>query len=531
MKTAYYNGRVYTGEGFATAFLIEDGVFTFCGNDRNALQLCDQKVDLEKRFVCAGFNDSHMHLLNFGQFLNMARLNEHTDSLKGMLEYVKTFKEEHGYKNDQWLRGRGWNQDLFTDINKMPDRWNIDEYVSDVPVILTRACGHVCAVNSKALELAGIDRDTVSPDGGDIGHKNGEPDGLFYDRAISLITSTIPDPDKDTIKKLIESSCKELNSYGITNSQTDDYGVFNVPFEMINQAYEELDKEGKLTVRVNEQTNFTNVDVFNRFFETGRVRADRFRTGPLKMLGDGSLGGRTAWLSRPYDDDPSTSGFPLIDDQTMNEMVSIANRTGIPVAIHAIGDRCLDQVLDAIEKALDECPREDHRHGIVHCQISRRDQLERIIRLKLHVYAQSVFLDYDNHIVYQRAGKDLAETSYSWKTLMENGVIISNGSDAPVELPDVLKGIECAVTRTSLDGTGPYLRDQAFSVREAIDSFTVNGAIASFEEDFKGKIKSGYLADFVILDKDPFETAGKEIHNIKVLETYVGGKCVYRKGA
>ncbi|MBQ1878736.1 MAG: amidohydrolase family protein, partial [Erysipelotrichaceae bacterium] len=150
---------------------------------------------------------------------------------------------------------------------------------------------------------------------------------------------------------------------------------------------------------------------------------------------------------------------------------------------------------------------------------------------KLHVYAQSVFLDYDNHIVTPRVGEKLASTSYSWKTLMNNGVIISNGSDAPVELPDVLKGIECAVTRTSLDGTGPYLKDQAFSVRQAIDSFTINGAIGSFEEDIKGKIKSGYLADFVILDRDPFETDPKEIHTINVLETYISGKCVYRKGA
>ncbi|MBQ4253620.1 MAG: amidohydrolase, partial [Erysipelotrichaceae bacterium] len=529
--TAYYNGHIYTGESFVSAFVEEDGLFTFCGDDKEALKQADRKIDLNGRFVCAGFNDSHMHLLNFGLFLSMARLNEHTDSLKGMLEYVRSFREENSFSDNQWLRGRGWNQDLFADEKRMPNRFDIDRYVSDVPVILTRACGHVCAVNSKALELAGIDENTKSPDGGDIGFADGKPNGLFYDRAIDMITSHIPDPDIETVKKLIESSCHALNSYGITNSQTDDYGVFNVSYKLINQAYEELDKEGKLTVRVNEQTNFTDPAVFCEFIENGRVKGDRYKTGPLKMLGDGSLGGRTAWLSRPYDDDPSTCGFPLINDQTMKEMVSLANYTGIPVAIHAIGDRCLDQVLDAIENALNEFPRNDHRHGIVHCQISRADQLERIIRLKLHVYAQSVFLDYDNHIVYDRAGEKLASTSYSWKTLQDNGVIISNGSDAPVELPDVLKGIECAVTRTSLDGTGPYLPDQAFSVRQAIDSFTINGAIGSFEEDIKGKIKSGYLADFVILDRDPFETDPKEIHTINVLETYIDGKCVYRKGA
>ena len=245
------------------------------------------------------------------------------------------------------------------------------------------------------------------------------------------------------------------------------------------------------------------------------------------MLGDGSLGGRTAHLTNPYHDDPNEIGFNLFLDEQMNTMIDLANRNNMQVAVHAIGDACLDQVLNAIDKALQNHPRDDHRHGIVHCQISRADQLERMEKLKLHIYAQSIFLDYDNHIVEQRVGKELASTSYNWKTLMDNGLTISNGSDAPVEIPDALKGIECAITRTSIDGTGPYLPEQAFSVKEAIDSFTINSAKASFEEDYKGLIKQGYLADFVILDEDPFEIDKFSIHKIKVLKTYLNGKCVY----
>ncbi|MBQ1692382.1 MAG: amidohydrolase family protein, partial [Erysipelotrichaceae bacterium] len=199
------------------------------------------------------------------------------------------------------------------------------------------------------------------------------------------------------------------------------------------------------------------------------------------------------------------------------------------VAVHAIGDACLDKVLNAIEKALNEYPRTDHRHGIVHCQISRQDQLERMIRLNTHIYAQSIFLDYDNHIVEDRVGKDLASTSYSWKTLKDNGLWVSNGSDAPVELPDALRGMECAVTRTSIDGTGPYLENQAFSVKEAIDSFTSASAHASFEEDVKGKIAAGYLADFVVLKEDPFSVEPRHIHDISIAATYLGGRCVYKK--
>jgi predicted amidohydrolase YtcJ len=164
---------------------------------------------------------------------------------------------------------------------------------------------------------------------------------------------------------------------------------------------------------------------------------------------------------------------------------------------------------------------------VVHCQASRPNQLERIARLNMHVYAQSIFLDYDNHIVGKVLTPQLAASSYSWKTLMQKGVSVSNGSDCPVELPDVMEGIQCAVTRCSLDGTGPYLPQEAFTVQEALDSFTIRSAEGSFEENSKGRIAEGYLADFVVLGADPFETEPTAIHEIPILATYLGGNCVY----
>ena len=257
--------------------------------------------------------------------------------------------------------------------------------------------------------------------------------------------------------------------------------------------------------------------------------SDYFRIGPLKMLGDGALGARTAFLTRPYADDPITCGIPVFTQEVMDEMVDYANAHNMQVAIHAIGDACLDRVLHAIEIALAHCPRENHRHGVVHCQLSRPDQLEKIRDLKLHIYAQSIFLDYDNHIVEQRVGRELASTSYNWKTLMDWGVSVSNGTDCPVELPDALAGIQCAVTRTSLrDHVGPYLPDQAFSVQEALDSYTIRSAEASFEEDRKGRIAPGYLADFVVLEENPFEVEADHIHEISVYGTWVSGKNVYK---
>ena len=304
-----------------------------------------------------------------------------------------------------------------------------------------------------------------------------------------------------------------------------------MPYAVINEAYRELEAEGLLTVRVYEQANFTTLTSLSDFVEAGNVTGtgtDYLRIGPLKMLGDGALGARTAYLSVPYADAPDTRGLSVFTPEAFDEMIGYANAHGMQVAVHCIGDACLDLVLNSMEKALTEHPRADHRHGIVHCQITRPDQLERIAKMKLHVYAQSIFLDYDMHIVEDRVGKELAESSYSWKTLMDKGVTVSNGSDCPVEMPDVMAGIQCAVTRRDLKGNGPYLPREAFTVQEALDSFTKMGAKASFEETIKGEIKPDMLADFVVLGENPFETVPSKLKDIPILATYLGGKMIYQ---
>ena len=364
--------------------------------------------------------------------------------------------------------------------------------------------------------------------------ENGEIDGRLYDNAMDILDVCRPIPTKEDIKRMILLAASELNRYGITSAQTDDYCVFRqIPFETVHEAYRELEEAGELTVRVYEQCNFTELEELKRFVEAGNMTgrgSELFKLGPLKLLGDGSLGSRTAHLSVPYvGGDENNRGFSLFSKEQFNSLCSYANSKGMQIAVHAIGDACLDSVLDALENALNDHPRADHRHGIVHCQISRQDQLERMMRLKLHIYAQSIFLDYDNHIVEKLVPKPLSETSYNWKTLLDGGLTVSNGSDCPVELPDVMKGIECAVTRRSMDGTGPYLIDQAFSVKEAIDSFTSSGAVSSFEERIKGRIAPGLLADFVILAQDPFDTAPGELHSISVEKTFLGGKQVFTK--
>lgn len=535
MKTIYYHGTVYTGAlPLAQAFIVEDGRFTFAGTDAEALaqrRPGDELVDLGGQFVCSGFNDSHMHLVEYGYLLQMPQLAEHTGSLAEMLECMRAFLAGHPRQGDAWLIGRGWNQDLFSDTRRMPDRYDLDAVSTEVPVCAVRACGHCLVVNSRALQLLGVTAGTPQPAGGRIGMAGGEPDGRFFDNAMDPVYAAIPAPGKDALKEMIRTACRALNAQGITSSQTDDYSIFrSIPWAELDQAYRELAAEGQLTVRVYEQCNFASLADLQAFVEaggrTGKGNA-LFRTGPVKIIGDGALGPRTALLSRPYADDPTAAGLPLCSREDLTKRIAYAHAHGLQTATHAIGDACLDWLLDALEAAQTAHPRPDCRHGVVHCQITRPDQLDRIARLGLHVYAQSIFLDYDIQIVEARVGPRLAASSYSWKTLLDRGVTVSNGSDCPVETPRVLSGLQCAVTRRTLRGQGPYLPEQAFTVQQALDSYTIAGARASFEEHCKGRIAPGFLADFVILGQDPFAADPSQLHAIPVQAAYLGGRPVY----
>lgn len=522
--TLYKNARVYTGEGFVTSFGVENGKFV-----PPEETTADNVVDLGGGFVLPGLIDSHMHLLNYGQALSVAPLYAHTSSLADMIACLKETSPGRG----GWILGRGWNHDYFTDVSRMPSRWDLDRVSTDTPVCAVRACGHALSVNSRALELLGILEQEPQVEGGEVVVENGVPNGVFLDNAMGMVYELIPPPSKDEVKTMLKTAAEALNAYGITGCHSDDYCVFQgLEPETINQAYRELAAAGELTVRVYEQANFDDVTRLRAFVESGcstGVGSDFFKIGPLKLLGDGSLGARTALLSRPYGDDPTKLGLGIFTQEEFDQLIGYANAQGMQVAVHCIGDACLDMVLQSFEKALAEHPQTDHRHGIVHCQITRPDQLQKIAKMGLHVYAQSIFLDYDIHIVEARVGKELAESSYSWKTLKNLGATVSNGSDCPVELPNALGGIQCAVTRRDLSGSGPYLPREAFTVAEAIQSFTAAGAYASFEEGEKGKIAPGYLADFTLLGADPFAAEPGKIKDIPILGTWVGGKRVFGK--
>ena len=419
MRKIFTNGNIYTvTNGNAEAFVEEEGKFIYVGNNERALsykQEDSEIIDLQNKFVTAGFNDSHMHVVEFGDYLEMMHMGDFTSSLKELKEGIRKFINEKNLKENEWARGRGWNNDYFTDENRFPTRYDLDEVSTTCPICIIRACGHICVVNSKGLELLGITKDSPQVEGGvfDV-DENGEPLGIFRENALELVYSKALTPDKESFKKMIHEACRALNSYGVTSAQTDDFVAFpQVDYEVLIAAYQELEKEGKLTVKINQQAQLVNIEDLKEFigkgYKTG-VGSDYFKIGPLKLIGDGSLGARTAYMTQPYNDDDSTCGIPIYTQEQLDEMVEYAHKNEMHVVIHCIGDKIMYMVVEAMEKALKKYPKEDHRHGIVHCQITTKELLDKFKELKLHAYIQSIFLDYDINIVEDRIGKERAKS-------------------------------------------------------------------------------------------------------------------------
>ncbi len=537
MKEIYINGAVFTGdENLKTAFIVENGVFSYVGNDEGALNQKkndDKVIDLNGGFVTPGFIDSHMHIINYGHALEICDLIGKTNSIDEVVNALIAFKDEKDIPEGEWITGRGFNQDCFSGEKELPTRHDLDRVSTVHPISITRSCGHCLSVNTKALEMLGIDGSLPQPYGGQFDlDENGYPTGVFRDAAMDMIQNHFKTPTKADFKRMIEGVVKKLNALGITGAHSDDFCVFDkMDYEDVISAYKELEEEGKLTVRVIEQSQFVRPDDLKGFLEKGYktgVGTEMFKIGPLKLLGDGSVGARTAFLTGEYADQPGEKGLAIFTQAQLDELIEIAHLADMQIAVHCIGDGVLDMVLSSYERAFKLAPERDHRSGIVHVQLTRKDQLEKMKDMKMHAYVQSAFLDYDAYIVESRVGKELASTSYAFHTLKTLGCHVSNGTDCPVEIPNPLRGIQCAVTRMPLkEDIPPYNPHECMSVSEALNSYTAEGAYASFDENKKGAIREGLFADFAVLDGNPFEVEAKDIHKIKAIKTCLGGKIVY----
>lgn len=539
MDTIFYNGKFRTldeKKPEAEAIAVKNGVIVRVGTNDDMLQLAGEeteKIDLKGKCALPGFSDSHLHLIYYANTKRKVELS----GTKSIEEAIKLCKAALSKKSeaDDWLLGCGWNQDYW-EVPDFPTRYDLDKISKDVPVAITRACYHITAINTKGLEVLGLlDNVPVLSNGIVELGKDGKPNGILRESAQNFIWSSIGAPDLKEIKSRIVDACNDALASGFTAMQTDDFEAFmGDTMDVIMTAYKELAEEGKLPIRIYQQCLLRTPESLKKFMDKGYKTGDEFgfyKIGPLKILSDGSLGARTAYLRKPYCDAKETSGVPLYTPEKLTELMELAHKNGMQIAIHCIGDGAIERAVNSFEKVMLEYPRVNTRHGIVHCQITDLPLIDRIKSLDLMVYAQPIFIKYDRHIVSSRVGKELEKTSYNWRAYIDGGVHLSGGSDCPVEKFDVMPNIYCAVTgKDPEDENAPaWYPENTMTVDEAVRSFTIEGAYAAFQENERGTISVGKYADIAVLDKDIYEIPQDEIKNIHVEITIVNGKIKYTR--
>lgn len=549
MTEIFINGNVVTMDETnpeAEAFAVKDGWFTFVGTADEArtyakkLEAGHEKVvltDLQGKRVLPAFSDSHMHFVGFAKHFTNVDLSG-CRSIEMIQDRLREGISKREEDKTLWIEASGWNQDYFTEGEKrFPTAKDLDQVSESIPVIAVRVCEHVGVVNSAGMQLLGMTKEKVR----DLGEfaltdDRGEPLGIFREKALDEIRGQICSLNREILEDIILKAQDSALSYGLSTIHTDDIGFMpDRDYKLLFSVYQSLLEKGSLKLRICEQSLLPKPELIRQYY------ADGFRYGKenhhlritgIKLLGDGSLGARTAGLRRPYADDPSTCGLTMFTEDQLDELVRTAHDLGYPVLVHAIGDRAIEMVLDALERDYSNRKEgETYRDGIIHVQITDGPLLERFRKQDVMALVQPIFIDYDMHIVRERTG-DMADTSYAWKTLADKGVHVSFGTDCPVESCEPMPNIYSAVTRQNLTGDikMTYRPEEKMTVQEAVKAYTVEGAYASGEEQVKGRIKEGMLADFIIPDRDLFSLKNnEELKDIKILATYIDGEKVYER--
>jgi len=517
------------------AVAIKGSRISMVGSIRKILSFKDKNtkiIDLKGKTVIPGFNDSHMHILAYALSQEKMNLNN-CKGIGHLIEMVKGFIEKNNIAKGNWVQGRGWNETFF-EKKCLPSRHDLDKISSQYPMILTRVCGHLGVANTLALKIAGIYQDPPQLKSGSIDRdEKGIATGVLKENeALNIVYKLIPKITKGEVKKLLLKGQKECLKFGLTSLQSDDLRSANVDFKEILEAYFELDRQKKLLVRTNEQMRLDTLTDLKSFLETGYKTGDGsefFKIGPLKLIADGSLGAKTAALCQDYEDDKGNKGILIYSQEKLNNLVKMAHTNNLQVAIHAIGDRAISQVIEVYQKVLKEHPKKDARFRIVHCQITTKDLIDKFRKYDIMADIQPVFVSTDLPIVELRMGKKRAKWTYNWKTLLDKDINVGAGSDCPVESFSPLLGIYSAVTRKDLQGYPEegWLPEQKISIAQALYLFTMGSAYSSFEEELKGSISPGKLADMAVLSEDIFSIPADDIKEVKVEKTIVDGKILY----
>ena len=526
-----HRGNIYTGQtdqSFIGSIASKGAKITYVGKVLSDAEIaCSdaEVINLNGKYVFPGFTDAHGHLKGIGYrelTLNLQGISSLNETLQVVRSYIST-KEE-----GEWVIGRGWIDKVWPE-KRFPSRWDLDSFSPDNPVILERADGHAVVVNSVVLELAGIDKSTQDPQGGFIEKdQTGEPTGLLVDMAMNLIADLIPKLSRDNDKEAFLEGINRNVSLGWTQIHVpggtfDDISILN-----------EIKSENNLLQRVYFMVS--DGEPADRLLENGPIiDPEHFLTvRAIKMYADGALGSRGAALLEKYSDYDGKGVFIFLEDETKPRL-SKALIKGIQIGTHAIGDHGNRVVLDWYEEAFTQAKKNNElfispRWRIEHSQNIKPEDQRRFVELSVIPSMQPSHAIGDLHFAVDRLGLERIDNAYAWRNLIDQGLIIAGGTDAPVEIGDPRIEFYAAVTRKDVDGyhgEGWNLH-QRLSRLEALKMFTIWPAIASFEENIKGTIEVGKLADFSIFDQDLMSIPELAILESKNILTVVGGRVVYQ---
>jgi len=535
----FIHGNFYTGlrgsSGFGeiqrvSALAIREGRILATGKDS---EMTDYKgpqtqiIDLQGQFAMPGFNDAHTHLSSAG----FQKLSVNLVGAQSINEFKARIKlRADSAAPGEWIEGGGWDETLWP-VKNVPTRWDVDEVSNGHPVFLDRVDGHIAVANTRALQLAGITVATKEPAGGKIDRdETGAPTGILRESAKNAMVQTIPPPTHERRMQAVQAALADAAQWGITSAQ-DNSGWPDF------QVYEELEKEGKLTLRISEWLPFNaSVEELKEMRGSHPQTDNMLHTGMLKGFMDGSLGSHTAALLEPYADDPKNSGLPQYEVANLNEMAKERADAGFQLGFHAIGDRGVQMALDAFAEAKKDASAnhvkapnggDNLRFRIEHAQVTTPQQIEQFKTLNVIASMQPNHLLTDMNWAESRLGAKRAATSYAWNQFLQKGVVLAFGTDYPVEPITPFRGLYAAVTRTSEDGRKTYFPEQKLTIHQAIAAYTTGSAYAEFSETDKGLLKPGMLADFVVLDRDITAVIPFKLLQTRVLRTVVGGRTVY----
>lgn len=514
------NAVIYSVDpGFSKmeAMAIKDGKILALGSSEDILNgyHSENEVDAGGNPVYPGFIDGHCHFYGFGLGLIQQADLTGTASFEEVIQVLQNFHEKHPYV---WITGRGWDQNDW-EVKEFPDKTLLDKLFPTTPVMLTRIDGHAILVNSEALRRAGINEDTKIP-GGDILKKNGELTGILLDNAIDTLRAAIPAPKQGQMTGALLEAQDKCFSVGLTSVV--DAGL---DLEVIN-LIDSMQQSGSLKMRIDAMVTpkRENLDIV---FEKGPYSTDRLRVGSLKFYIDGALGSRGALMLEPYSDDPGNYGLLLADTGYFREMFQEAYENGFQVNTHSIGDSACRIVLNLYGELLKG--KNDQRWRIEHAQVMHPDDFKLFAKYSVIPSIQSTHATSDMFWAAERLGEDRIRYAYAFKDLLEQNGWVVNGTDFPVEEIDPLQTFYASVARKDRLGRpeGGFQMENALGREETLKSMTIWAAKGSFEENRKGSLEPGKVADFVILDRDIMTIPGEELLGVKVLETYSGGEKVY----